>query len=168
MTAPRRAFVLTGILSIVAMQAVFVALLMRPQGVRMSYPAPGAVVPLETAVAGDAWIRGGIERVEVRVRDSGGRDIAAVPAQRDAVRYKGQVSAVLAAWRATVRLPSPGAYWLAAAVIGTDGRVIETRPRPVTADSSVRAHPFRHWSALHIVPIVLVVRAPSPSRAQGA
>jgi hypothetical integral membrane protein (TIGR02206 family) len=156
MTVSKKIFIGVGISSIVVMQVIFSILLMRPVGVRMRYPADGESLPLAASVAGDTWMKGGTESIEVHVVDSSGREVMSVPAQRDAVMDRGKTVTLLAAWRAAIEFPGAGTYSIAASAAGSDGRSIRTAPRTVTADPAVRPRAFVFGSLFHIVPIVLV------------
>ena len=156
MTTPNKIFIGVGISAIVVMQVVFSILILRPDGVRMRYPAPGEALPLAASVAGDAWMKGGTKSIEVRVADASGREVLSVPAQRDAVKYRGETVTLLAAWRAAIEFPGAGTYSIAATVFGSDGRSIRTAPRIVTVDPGFRSRAFVFGSVLHIVPILLV------------
>jgi hypothetical protein len=122
-----KVFVIASFVARYGMQAVMFTLLMRPQGVRVHAPVAGTEVPRETTVAGDAWFRGGTDRVEVRVRDEATGRTWSVPAERDASRYRERVASQLAAWHAEVSFPSDGRYALPAAAVGPDGTTVEAR-----------------------------------------
>ncbi len=64
-----KVFIIAGFCVLYGMQAVMFGLLMKANGIRMHAPIAGLALPRETTVAGDAWIRDGISRIEVRVRD---------------------------------------------------------------------------------------------------
>ena len=154
MTTPRKAFVVAGFCAIVAMQAVFSALLMRPEGVRMHYPASGEALPLQSTVAGDAWMKGGVQRIEIRVKDAA---VLVVPAERDAVKYRGISVTPLAAYHARLAFPAEGTYSLQAVAVAASGRTLETAPRTVRTAPSVRSREFVFGSTLYIIPIGLLV-----------
>ena len=157
MTTPRKAFVVAGFCAIVAMQAVFSALLMRPEGVRMHYPASGEALPLQSTVAGDAWMKGGVQRIEIRVKDAAGAAVLVVPAERDAVKYRGISVTPLAAYHARLTFPAEGTYSLQAVAVAASGRTLETAPRTVRTAPSVRSREFVFGSTLYIIPIGLIV-----------
>jgi hypothetical integral membrane protein (TIGR02206 family) len=138
-----------------AMDIVMAALLMQPRGIRMHAPLAGLALPLETTAVGDAWMKGGVAAVEVRVRDRTGAPVLAVHAVRDAVKDRGRTLALLAAWRAPLSFPADGRYALSALVTGTDGTVLETPWRQVTASASARSGEFVFGSPAHIIPLVL-------------
>jgi hypothetical integral membrane protein (TIGR02206 family) len=140
---------------VLGMDVVMAALLMRPAGVRMHAPLAGLALPLETTAVGDAWVKGGVSAVEVRVRDAAGAPVLAVQAVRDAVKDRGRPVALLAAWRAPLSFPAEGSYSLSAAVTGTDGTVLETPWRRVTASAAARSGEFRFGSPAHLVPLAL-------------
>jgi hypothetical integral membrane protein (TIGR02206 family) len=156
-TAPRKAFVIGGLCAIFIMQAVFSILLMRPEGIRMHHPAAGASLPMSSVVAGDAWMREGISRIEVRVRDATGATVLVVPAPRDAVTYHGIPVTPLAAYHATLAFPAEGTYTVQAVAVAAGGRTLETAPRTVRAAPSVRSREFVFGSMLYIIPITIIV-----------
>jgi hypothetical protein len=133
-----RVFVIASFVALYGMNAVMFALLMKPEGIRMHAPIAGIALPRETTVLGDAWIRDGISRIEVRVRDEGTGAAWTVPAERDAIRYQGAVVSLLAAWRAKVSFPGDGRFSLTAAAVGVDGRVVETSARTVSSSRTAR------------------------------
>jgi hypothetical protein len=75
-----KAYIIAGFSLIYGMQAVMAILLMTRDGIRMHAPAPGITLPRglprefprETTVVGDAWIKAGISRIEVRIRGEAG------------------------------------------------------------------------------------------------
>jgi hypothetical integral membrane protein (TIGR02206 family) len=159
MTTRMKAFVVFFFCTIFGMQAVLFGLLMTRNGIRMHAPVAGIDLPHETAVIGDAWIKDGISRIEVRVRDAAGGMSWTFPAARDAIRYQGKVVSLLAAWRAKVSFPSDGTYTLSAAAIGADGLVVETRERTVSVSASARSHEFVFLSPAHLAALAAVLAA---------
>ena len=159
MTRRMRVFVIASFVALYGMNAVMFALLMRPEGIRLHAPIAGIALPRETTVLGDAWIRDGISRIEVRVRDEATGASWAVPAERDAIRYQGEVVSRLAAWRAKVSFPSDGRYSLSAAAVGADGRVVETRARTVSASTAAVSREFVFLSPAHLAALAVIVLA---------
>jgi hypothetical integral membrane protein (TIGR02206 family) len=157
MTTRMKAFIFVSFCALYGMQAVMFGLLMTPNGIRMHAPIAGLALPRETTVAGDAWIRDGISRIEVRVRDTATGATWTFPAERDAIRYQGQVVSLLAAWKAKVSFPSDGTFELAAAAIGNDDLVVETRARAVSASAGTVSHEFVFLSPAHLAALVAVL-----------
>jgi hypothetical integral membrane protein (TIGR02206 family) len=157
MTRPMKVFIIASFCVLYGMQAVMFGLLMTPNGIRMHAPIAGLSLPRETTVAGDAWIRDGISRIEVRVRDEATGVTRTFPAERDAIRYQGQVVSRLAAWRAKVSFPHDGRYEVTAAAIGDDGRVVETRTRTVSASAAAVSHEFVFLSPAHLAALAAIL-----------
>jgi hypothetical protein len=65
----------------------------------------------------------------IRIRREAGGASWSVPAERDAIKYRGEVVSLLAAWRTKVSFSSDGTYSLSAIATGFDGLVLETRLR---------------------------------------
>ena len=120
----------------------------------MHYPASGEALPLQSTVAGDAWMKGGVQRIEIRVKDAA---VLVVPAERDAVKYRGISVAPLAAYHARLAFPAEGTYSLQAVAVAASGRTLETAPRTVRTAPSVRSREFVFGSTLYIIPIGLIV-----------
>ncbi|MBE3132012.1 MAG: TIGR02206 family membrane protein [Acidobacteria bacterium] len=160
-----KAFIIAGFSLIYGMQAVMAILLMTRDGIRMHAPAPGITLPREfprgfpreTTVVGDAWIKAGISRIEVRIRGEAGGATWSVPAERDAIKYRGEVVSLLAAWRTKVSFPSDGNYSLSAIATGSDGLILETRPRRISISSSAASREFVFGSPAHLVPLAVVL-----------
>jgi hypothetical integral membrane protein (TIGR02206 family) len=108
-------------------------------------------------VAGDAWIRGGVSRIDVLVRDTATGAARTFPAERDAIRYRGQVVSRLAAWKAKVAFPADGTYELSARAVGYDGRVVATRARTVTAAAAAASREFVFLSPAHLAALAAVL-----------
>jgi hypothetical integral membrane protein (TIGR02206 family) len=157
MTRRMRVFVIASFVALYGMQAVMFALLMKPEGIRMHAPIAGISLPRQTTVVGDAWIRDGITRIEVRVRDEATGAAWTVPAERDAIRYQGTAVSLLAAWRAKVSFPTDGRFSLTAAAVGVDDRVVETRARTVSASDTAVSHEFVFLSPAHLAALAAVL-----------
>jgi hypothetical integral membrane protein (TIGR02206 family) len=157
MTRPMKVFIIASFCVLYGMQAVMFGLLMKPNGVRMHAPIAGLALPRETTVAGDAWMRDGISRIEVRVRDTVTGAAWTIPAERDAIRYRGRVVSPLAAFRARVAFPSDGRYEVTAAAVGGDGLLVETRVRTVSASAAAVSHEFVFLSPSHIAALAAVL-----------
>ncbi len=152
-----RAYIIAGFSLIYGMQAVMTILLMTRDGIRMHAPVPGIALPRETTVVGDVWIKAGISRIDIRMRSEADGASWSVPAQRDAVKYRGEVVSLLAAWRAKVSFPSDGSYSLRAIATGSDGLVLETRPRRISVSSAAASREFVFGSPAHLVPLGVVL-----------
>ncbi len=150
-------FVIASFIALYGMQAVMFTLLMKPEGIRMHAPVAGIVLPRQTTIVGDAWIKDGISRIEVRVRDEATGTAWTVPAERDAIRYQGRVVSLLAAWRAKVSFPSDGRYSLVAAAVGSDGRAVETGTRAVSSSVAAVSHEFVFLSPAHLAALAAVL-----------
>jgi hypothetical integral membrane protein (TIGR02206 family) len=154
-----KAFIVSGFIVLYGMQVLMSALLCRPDGIRMHAPPPGISLPLATIVVGDAWLKGGVEAIAVRVRDLSSGAVWAVPAERDAIRYNGVPVSMLAAYRASLQFPAAGAYELSAVASAADGRRVQTSPRRVSASPGTASREFVFGSPAHAVPILLVLAA---------
>lgn len=117
----RKLFVVAGPVLILGLQAVFTIILSTPSGIRMDRPLPDRSAPLTLPVTGTAWVRGGIERIEVIAQDPATGVTVTAPAERLAVKYRGVTAFLLSFWNAMVSFPSEGAWQVSARVIGTNG-----------------------------------------------
>lgn len=159
MTGRNKAIVIIGFVALYGMQVVMALLLCRPDGIRLHAPPPGTRLPLETTVVGDAWMKAGAASISVSVRDESTGAVWTVPAERDAIRYKGAPVSVLAAYRARIRFPAAGDYTIGASVSDAGGRSLEAAPRRVSASPDHASREFVFGSAAHAVPILLVLAA---------
>ncbi len=155
MARSTRVLIIAGFCLIFGMDVVMTALLMRPDGIRMHAPVRGTTLPLRTTVAGDAWMKGGVLAVDVRIRDDEAAAVQTVAAVRDAIRDRGRIVAPLAAWSAAVVFPSAGRWSLSAVVTGRDGRTLQTPWRHVSASADARSRRFVFGSLAHVVPLAL-------------
>jgi hypothetical protein len=153
----QKVFLAAGLVLILGVQAVFTVLLSTPAGIRVDHPVAGRTVPLAVPFTGTAWIRAGIDRIEVTARNPATGAVVTVPGKRLAVKYDGVVAFLLSFWRAEITLPSEGAWELDARAIGVDGTIVETGPRTVQAAAGARLRLFRSWSPEHLVPIGLLL-----------
>jgi hypothetical integral membrane protein (TIGR02206 family) len=80
-----------------------------------------------------------------------------VPAERDAIRYRGTVVSRLAAWRAKISFPSDGRFSLSAAAVGVDGGVVETPARVVSTSAAAASHEFVFLSPAHLAALAAVL-----------
>jgi hypothetical integral membrane protein (TIGR02206 family) len=153
-----KVIIAAGFIALYGMQVVFFVLLMKPDGVRIHAPVPGLGVPMSTTVVGDAWMKGGAASVVVLTRNAATGETLSVPAERDTIRYRGQVVSVLAAWHANVTFPDAGDWVISARVTAvTDGRTLETAPRTVAAAASNPSHQFVFLSVPHILGLLAVL-----------
>ena len=153
-----KAFVWTGLGIILGLQVLFTILLSTPAGIRIDYPMAGRRVPPGLPLTGTAWIKAGIERIEVTAVDAAGTAVT-VPGERWAVKYGGVVAFYISSWHARIELPADGAWRISATAIGTDGTRVSTEPRTVTVDAAARPREFRLWTPEHVVPLVLLLAA---------
>jgi hypothetical integral membrane protein (TIGR02206 family) len=147
----QKVFVAAGPVLILGLQAVFTVLLATPSGIRLDHPLPGRRVPRTLPVTGTAWIRAGIDRVEVIGRDLATGATLTVPAERLAVKYRGITAFLLSFWRAEISLPSNGNWEVSARAIGVDGSIVAELPRTVTVSPEARLREFKPWSLNHLV-----------------
>ena len=159
MTASRKAIAAGGLGMIFCMQAVFTVLLSRPEGIRLNFPGPGAPIPRDSMVIGDAWIAGGIERIELHVKNAATGEVSLFPAERDRVKYKGTPVFALAGYRGRLSLASDGIYSLSAIALGSGGKSVQTAERMVSVSNAVVSKPFVFMSLEHLVPLILVAIA---------
>jgi hypothetical integral membrane protein (TIGR02206 family) len=155
----QKVFVIAGPVFILGLQALFTVLLATPSGIRIDHPLPGRSVPRNLPVTGTAWIRAGIERIEVSAEDPATGVTLTVPAERFAVKYRGIVAFFISSWRADVNFPADSTWQVSARAIGVDGSRVATAPRLVTVTSGAKLREFRAFSFLHFVPLVLLAAA---------
>ncbi len=153
-----KALVWTGFGIILGMQLLFAVLLSTPAGIRVDHPLAGHRVPRTLPLTGTAWIKAGIERIEVTAVDAAGTTVTA-PGERWAVKYGGVTAFSISSWRGEIVLPSEGAWRIVAAAIGTDGTRVSTEPRTITVDDAARLREFRLWTPEHLVPLALLLAA---------
>jgi hypothetical integral membrane protein (TIGR02206 family) len=153
-----KAFVWTGLGIILGMQVLFTILLATPAGIRIDYPIAGHRVPRTLPLTGTAWIRAGIERIEVTAVGADGTTVTA-PAERWAVKYRGVTAFFISSWRGEIELPAEGAWRISATAVGSDGTRVSTEPRTVTVDAAARLREFRLWTPEHLVPLALLLAA---------
>jgi hypothetical integral membrane protein (TIGR02206 family) len=148
----------TGFALILVMQLVFTVLLATPAGIRIDHPRADRRVPRTLPLTGTAWIKGGIERIEVTAVDEAGTVVTA-PGERWAVKYGGVVAFFISSWHGTIELPREGAWRITATAVGTDGTRVSTPSRPVTVDDAARLREFRLWTPEHLVPLAILLAA---------
>jgi len=159
MRAWQKWFVTAGLVSILGLQTLFTILLSTPSGIRIDHPLPGRSVPHALPVTGTAWVRAGIERIEVTAENTATGATLSVTAERLAVKYRGVTAFLLSFWRAEVSFPSDGAWRVSARAIGVDGTSVATGPRTVTVARDARLREFRPWTLMHFVPLGLLLAA---------
>ena len=140
------------------MQVLFAILLSTSAGIRIDHPIAGRRVPRVLPLTGTAWIKSGIERIEVTAVDAAGTTVTA-PAERWAVKYGGVTAFFISSWRGEIELPAEGAWRISATAVGTDGTRVSTEPRMVTVDDAARLREFRLWTPEHLVPLALLLAA---------
>ena len=155
----QKVFVGFGLIFMLGMQAVFTVLLSTPSGIRMDHPLPGRSVPRTLPVTGNAWMKAGIEKIEVTAENPATGATLTVPAERFAVKYRGVTAFLLSNWRAEIVFPADGAWRVSARATGIDGTSVATVPRTVTVASDARLREFRPWSPLHLASLGLLVVA---------
>jgi len=151
-----RIIVGAGIATILLLQVCFLFRLERPDGIRISFPYVNAKVPRGISVTGDAWMRGGIDTIDVILENRSDRSRLIEPGVRARVTYKGKTIFQLAAYRADIEIPSDGEYLLSAVVHGPDGEVT-TVPRAITVRGDGKTEELGFLSAAHIIPLILIV-----------
>jgi hypothetical integral membrane protein (TIGR02206 family) len=159
MRTSRKIIFIVGLALILGAQAIFIIVLSTPDGVRIRSPEGSFVLDRSFIVSGDAWMKSGIQRIEVTASPRDGSSVSPSPfaAERDMVRSKGKALFPLSTWNARVQLPSDGAWELRAAVVGADGRRIETTGRMVQARAGTPVREFQSWSVEHLVPFAIIV-----------
>jgi hypothetical integral membrane protein (TIGR02206 family) len=161
MRRSRSILVAAGLTLILGAQLLYTLLLASPDGIRIR--SPEAAVPLGRSfvVSGDAWMRAGIERIEVTVAltDRTGSGPLTFPASRDLVRYRGDSIFPLSTWSAKVELPSDGRWEIRAAASAPDGRQATTAGRTVTVRAGTMPREFRSWSPEHLIPLGIILVA---------
>jgi hypothetical protein len=136
-------------------QALFIVLLWKADGVRVSYPLQGGRSGVALEVSGDAWIypgAGTIDHLEVSAEPSGGASGGAVKAAGSfqVVKDRGRPIFSLPFWSARVELPSEGEWIITATAHSADGRAISSEPRRFSA-AAVPPGAFVPWSPPHLV-----------------
>ena len=159
MRAWKKTVFFAGLALILGSQAVFIAILSTPDGIRIRSPEGSFLLDRSFIVSGDAWMKAGIRRIDVTAAPENVADVAPLsfPAERDTVKYRGKALYSLSTWNARVQLPADGTWALRADVIGEDGSSVETADRMVQVVAGTPVREFRSWSVEHIVPIVLIV-----------
>ncbi|MBE3064698.1 MAG: TIGR02206 family membrane protein [Spirochaetes bacterium] len=153
--------VAAGLTLILAAQILYTLMLASPDGIRIR--SPEASVPLGRSfiVSGDAWMRAGIERIEVTISlaDRTGSSPLTFPAARDLVRHRGESIFPLSTWSARIELPSDGRWEIRAAASAPDGRQATTAGRTVSVRAGTMPREFRSWSPEHLIPLVIILVA---------
>jgi hypothetical protein len=71
------------------LEAFNIVKLSTSDGIRLNHPIVNGEVSRQSVATGDAWMKGGISRIEVRVTDPNGATTV-LPAARDTVKYRGK------------------------------------------------------------------------------
>ncbi|HUX19602.1 MAG TPA: TIGR02206 family membrane protein, partial [Spirochaetia bacterium] len=147
-----------GFTFIVGAQVVFTVVLSTPNGVRIRSPQVSTQVDPDFLVSGDAWMRGGLQRVEVLAAKANDTSLTPLSfiAQRDEVKFRGRALYPLSTWTARESLPGVGTWQIWARAVGQDGTIVETSKRKVTVASGAPSQEFRNWAPEHLIPLVLV------------
>ncbi len=151
--------VTAGLSLILGAQILYTLLLATPDGIRIR--SPEAAVPLDRSfiVSGDAWMRAGIERIEVTAApvDRTGPSPLTFPAARDLVRYRGEPIFPLSTWSVRIELPSDGLWEIRAAASAPDGRKASTAGRAVRVRAGTLPREFKSWSPEHLAPLAIIL-----------
>jgi hypothetical integral membrane protein (TIGR02206 family) len=154
-----KVLVAVGFSVLFGMEIVMCIVLARPAGIRVHAPLRGTALPRETTVVGDAWAKGGLAGISVRVRGTDGASWS-VPAERDTIRYRGRAVSVLAGWHARVTFPAEGTYTLTAVAVTADGgRTLETAARAVTVSPAAASRQFVFASPPHLAALGVILIA---------
>jgi hypothetical integral membrane protein (TIGR02206 family) len=156
MKKSHRAIIIAGISSVLVAQIVFVALLERPNGVRISFPYENATVPRGIFVTGDAWMKDGIDSIDVILTRIADGTSTTVPAERAVVTDRGEPVFALATYRAELAAPADGEYELSTRIRGGD-LVMETKPRRLVVSGPGITEELGFFSLAHLIPLLLVV-----------
>ena len=161
MRGSRSAVVAAGLLLILGGQVVYTVLLSSPAGIRIRSPEAAVALDRSFVVSGDAWIRAGIDGIEVTAEPVDAPALAAVsfPAARDMVRSGGKTILVLSTWSIRVDLPADGRWRIDASAVGTDGSTVRSAARTLTIRAGTLPREFRSWTTEHFIPIAAIVIA---------
>jgi hypothetical integral membrane protein (TIGR02206 family) len=165
MKRSRAAFLVVGLVLLLAVQVLCTSMLLAPAGARMQWPEPGSRHGLEFIASGDAWAAPGPGaivslRVEAVPGSTPGAEPLGFPAERPHIRYGGQSRYALPTWTARVALPSEGDWSLKAVALTTDGRRIESAGRRILASAAlggVADRGFSSWSVPHLSAIGFIL-----------
>jgi hypothetical integral membrane protein (TIGR02206 family) len=150
-----------GLTLILGAQVLYTLLLASPDGIRIRSPEAGVPLDRSFVVSGDAWMRGGIQKLVVTASpvDQTGSDPLAFHASRDLVRYKGEPIFPLSTWSARIELPADGLWELGAVTSTPDGRQKATEGRVVRVRAGTMPREFRSWSPEHMIPLAIILIA---------
>ncbi len=156
-----RLLIIAGFTLVFGSEAVFIIVLSRPDGVRIRSPERTVTLGRTFVVSGDAWMRGGVDRIEVMAAPKGAQALApiAFPANRDVVRYRGQPLFPLSTWSTRVELPGDGEWSLQAVALGSSGGYAFSTVKAVHIRAGTQPREFRSWSVEHLAPIGLIIAA---------
>ncbi len=149
------AIVIVGIGTLLVLHVLHGVLLLTPSGVRISNPYEGATVPRTVIVAGDAWMRDGIEGITVTATPLNGDSPIVVDAERAFIKHKNVPIRPLAAYRAELKLPDDGDYSLRVEARG-GVTIVHTESRVITASGPGVSKELGFFSVAHIIPLVIV------------
>ena len=161
MRLSRKILVCTGIACILGVQVFFIVSLSTQNGIRIRSPERNSSVGRGLVVSGDAWMKGGIAKIEVTATpgDNPADNEVVATATRDAVRYRGQTLYLLSSWSAHLELTSDGVWHIAAVASDASGHAVRSSLRAVTARAGARSQVFKNWSPAHLVPLALILLA---------
>ena len=148
--------IIAGIGSVLLAQIIFVALLERPNGVRISYPYNNATVPRGIVVTGDAWMKDGVDSIDVILTRLSDGSSTVIPAERSAVTDHGRLVFPLSSYRAELTAPADGEYEISTRVRGGD-LFIRTKPHRLTVSGPGVTEELGFLSLAHIIPLILIV-----------
>jgi hypothetical integral membrane protein (TIGR02206 family) len=161
MRRSRSAVVAAGLLLILGGQVVYTVLLSTPAGIRIRSPEAAVALDRSFVVSGDAWMRAGIEGIQVTAEPVDAPALAAVsfPSARDMVRSGGKTILVLSTWSIRVDLPADGRWRIDASAIGTGGSTVRSAARTLTIRAGTLPREFRSWTPEHLVPLAAILLA---------
>jgi len=159
------AFLVVGLVLLLAVQVLCTSMLLAPAGARMQWPEPGSRHGLAFIASGDAWAAPGPGaiaslRVEARPASSPGAAPLSFPAERSYIRYGSQFRYALPTWTARVVLPAEGDWSLKAVALTTDDRRIESARRRILVSAAlggVADRGFSSWSVSHLSAIGVIL-----------
>jgi hypothetical integral membrane protein (TIGR02206 family) len=146
-----------GFLVIIGSQVVYTILLATPDGIRVKSPEGNVTLDRSFVVSGDAWMKQGIERIEVSLARADGSEAVLFPAVRDTVKNKGRVLSTLSTWAARVEVPADGEWVLRAVETGGSGAGQASGTRTVSVRKGAPVREFRSWTPEHLIPIGIIV-----------
>jgi hypothetical integral membrane protein (TIGR02206 family) len=161
MKRSRSLIIAAGLLLILGGQVVYTVILSTHDAVRIRSPEAATALDRTFVVSGDAWMKGGIDRIEVTAEpadgDGGGRLV--FPGARDVVRHRWKALFSLSTWSTKVELPADGRWRVSAVATGKDSSQVRTSERILTVRAGAFPREFRSWTAEHLLPLAVVLAA---------